>query len=107
MKKKEQPPKTKMGQLMMFIDQMDLFLHPRIMDALKKAVWEARTEMAQEALDQKISRELQELEPFLKRYRDSIQIYSSGSAPARLLWHMRPLLQKIIELYGNQDTCKK
>jgi hypothetical protein len=92
---------------MAFIDGMDVFLHPRIMDALKMHVWEARTEMAQDARDQKISKDLQELEPLLERFRNSIRDYTKGGAiPHRLLWHMRPVLGKIIELYGNQETCK-
>jgi hypothetical protein len=69
----------------------------------KKAVWDARTEMAKEAKDQKISKELQELEPVLMEYRNRISLFTSGGDRSKLLWHMRPLLRKIIELYGNQS----
>jgi hypothetical protein len=102
--KRQKEPQSAMAKLMMFIDNMDLFLHPRIMDGLKKAVWDARTEMAQEARDQKISLELQELEPWLERYKDAIAGYYNGGACQKYLWHMRPLLAKIIELYGKKST---
>ena len=102
MAKEKDVPKSKVGQLMYFIRGMDVFLHPRIIEALEKKVWEARTEMAQEARDQKISRELQELEPLLELYRRDIVNYTKGGAPVRHLWHLRPVFAKIIELYGKQ-----
>ncbi len=99
---KKEDPKSAVGSLMMFIDNMDLFLHPRIMEGLKKAVWDARTEMAKEVRDQKFSQELQELEPVLQIYKQSVAIYKE-SRPNHF-FHLRPVIRKIIELYGT--SCR-
>jgi len=98
-KKPEKGPVSKMAFLMAYVEQLEVFLHPRVIQGFKQAVWDARTEMAQEAKGQVFSREMQELQPLLEDYRKSIQIYSE-SRSARHLWHMRPLLKKILELYG-------
>jgi len=100
MKKEKKEPETKMGKLMWFINEMETFLHPRVGEALKKYVWDARTEMAQEAKDQVFSKEMQILEQLLEKYRADIRLFYRGGYNGRLLWHMRPLLKKIIELYG-------
>jgi len=102
MSKKKPEPTTKVGKLMMFVEQLEVILHPNVIQGFKQAVWDARTEMAQEARDQVFSRELQELQPLLDDFRNTIVRYSSGGYSPRLLWHMRPLLKKIIELYGKE-----
>lgn len=89
-----------MAKLMSFIEEMGTFLHPRVTEALKVRVWAARSEMAREAMDQKVSPSLQQLEPFLEHYRKDIEHFSAGGWKKAYLWHMRPLMAKIIELYG-------
>jgi hypothetical protein len=100
-KKTLKEPETAMGKLMQFVNELELVLHPRVIHGLKQAVWDARTEMAQDAKNQVFSKEMQELELFLERFRGDIVLYTAGGATPRFLWQMRPLLAKIIELYGN------
>lgn len=108
MKKKEPVQEmTEVQKLNYFIDEMDTFLHPRVTDALKRLVNRATSEIYQKAKDVKISRELQELEPLLESFRDSILRYGSEGYGPRFLWHLRPVFKKIIELYSKPKvTCE-
>lgn len=98
-KKTPEPPKTAVGNLMYFFEELSTFVHPRITEAMKKLVWDARTEMAKEAKDQVFDQDLQALEPLLKEYRESMRRYGTTSRPQHI-WHMRPIIQKIIDSYG-------
>ncbi len=102
-KNRKEWPKSKVQQLIAFVEEMELLLHPNVITAWKKLVWDARTEMAQAAKDQVFSKEMQELEPLLEYYRRDIILFTKGGASAKHLWHFRPIMQKIIELYGRQD----
>ena len=107
-KKADDSPKTAVGKLMFFIEGLEAVLHPRIMDAMKKLVWDARTELAQEAKNQLFSPEMQELEPLLNQYRDAMTTFGNVSRP-QPVWHMRPIIEKIIQLYakGSENIPKK
>lgn len=95
-------------ELMEFVNGMETFLHPRITEALRKAIWSVRAEIEQEAKDRKVSRELQELEPLLDQFRVSTGIYSPGScSPRLLLFSMRPVIRKIIELYAGEANTSE
>lgn len=93
---------------MYFVQELEVFMHPRITEALTKLVWDCRTEFAKAAKaakDQVFSKEMLELQPLLERYRKDIILFTQGGASARHLWHLRPLFAKIIELYGkNPDV---
>lgn len=98
--KKKEIPETAELKLMYFVRELETFLHPRVTEALTKLVWDCRTEFAKAAKDQVFSKEMQELEPILERYRRDIILFTQGGADAKHLWHLRPLFAKIIELYG-------
>lgn len=90
---------------MTYVDQLELILNPKVLNGFRQAVWDARTEMAQDAKNLVFNQEMQELQPFLELYRNAISRYTSGGYQSqRQLWHMRPLLKKIIELYGKPSN---
>lgn len=98
MANKPKPPMSAVGKLMFFVDELEIVLHPRVIGGFKQAVWDARTEMAKEARDQKVSQELQQLEPVLNNFRQSLNIYRDSSPDYE--FYLKPVIKKIIELYG-------
>lgn len=50
--------------------------------------------------DKRMCKELQELQPLLDQFRSECERY--GEAEIKCLWHMRPIIRKIIKLYAKQ-----
>jgi hypothetical protein len=105
MKKKPVQPQSEYQKLMYFIDQMDAFLAPRIMDALKIQIGKAMTERDQEDKEKLVSPKLLALQPHFESFEQSMRIYGDYT-PRRFLWHLRPLFKKVIEIYGNKNNPK-
>lgn len=102
--------KTGVEQFFFLVGQLQLFLKPSIADALMKAGHEMREELFQAAVkelleDKELELMFKVFSPMLRDYRDMLKIYSSATPP-RNLWHLRPIIRKIIELYGPKDPDK-
>lgn len=97
--KKTTPPRSKYDELSHHLDILNKILAPELIGGIRKLVSEAIGEIRQQAKDERMRPELQQLEPLLELFRDSIRFYGD-SKPNRYLWRMRPVIKKIIEVYA-------
>lgn len=99
--KKQKFEDTPYGRYRMFLQELEIFLHPRIIEALNKVLMEyvasEEKKKIEEIVDPRLLALQQELENIA--FYDT---FEQDSIFKLKLWRLRPLIDKIFELYGKK-----
>lgn len=94
---------TPYGRYRMVLQELEIFLHPRIIEMLNKVLMEYVASEEKKKIEEIVDPRLLALQQELNRisfWRD----IESGAFPSRKLWRFRSLIDKIFELYGKPTS---